>query len=413
MRNKITLALIALITLPLGIYAQNEETPEDQNVKTFAPITTGVSFLGVAPDARGGGLGDVGGATTPDENSQYWNPSKYAFINGVGGATVSYVPWLRKIVSDIDLVSATGFYKIKDVQTVAMSFRFFSIGKVLFKKNALDTPIDFKPYDLALDASYSRILAKGFSMGVALRFIWSDLTGGASADNEQYMYPGWSIAADISGFYTKEVTFAWGKGCGSFGFNISNIGKKIDYSNGSDPQSSAFIPANLRLGGSFKMPFDQYNHLSLNVDINKLLVPARPVQAEGESLEDYTARKNEYYEMDPITGIFRSFADMPDGSKFDFGYKIRQLNFSLGLEYDYKNMFLARIGYYNESELNGNRKYVTFGAGFRLNVFELDVAYVLSVARNNPLDQTLRFTLGFNMAGLKKLANNDRNAEGL
>ncbi|MBQ1752473.1 MAG: PorV/PorQ family protein, partial [Paludibacteraceae bacterium] len=173
MKNKITIALVALITLPMGLFAQNDETPVD----VFAPITTGVSFLTVAPDARGGGMGDVGGATTPDENSQYWNPSKYAFINGVGGATVSYVPWLRKIVADIDLVSASGFYKIKDVQTVAMSFRFFSIGKVLVKKSADDTPLEVKPYDLALDASYSRILAKGFSMGVALRFIWSDLSG--------------------------------------------------------------------------------------------------------------------------------------------------------------------------------------------------------------------------------------------
>ena len=266
MKNKITIALVALFTLPMGLFAQNDETP----VEVFAPITTGVSFLTVAPDARGGGMGDVGGATTPDENSQYWNPSKYAFIKGVGGATVSYVPWLRKIVSDIDLVSASVFYKIKDVQTVAMSFRFFSIGKVLVKKSADDTPLEVKPYDLALDASYSRILAKGFSMGVALRFIWSDLSGGSTVHDEQYLSPGWSIAADISGFYTKDVNFAWGKGCGSFGFIISNIGKKIDYGNG-DSRSSAFIPANLRLGGSFKMPFDHYNHLSLNVDINKLL----------------------------------------------------------------------------------------------------------------------------------------------
>lgn len=406
MKRKISLLLIILTVLPFSLMAQEDESI----VEVFAPITTGVSFLGVAPDARGGGMGDTGGATTPDENSQYWNPSKYAFINGVGGATVSYVPWLRKIVSDIDLVSATGFYKIKDVQTVAMSFRFFSIGKVLIKKDAVDQGIEVKPYDLALDASYSRILAKGFSMGVALRFIWSDLSGGHTADGADYITPGWSIAADISGFYTKDVDFSWGKGCGSFGFNISNIGKKIDYG---DTKSSAFIPANLRLGGSFKMPFDQYNHLSLNVDINKLLVPARPVQGENETTEEYQTRLNEYYEMDPITGIFKSFADMPDNSPFDFGYKLRQLNFSIGLEYDYKNMFLARIGYYNESKLNGNRKYVTFGAGFRLNVFELDVAYVLSVAKNNPLDQTLRFTLGFNMAGLKKLAQNDREAEGL
>lgn len=378
---------------------------QESSADVFSPITTGAGFLTVGPDARAGGIGDTGGATAPDENSQFWNPSKYAFINGIGGATISYVPWLRKIVSDIDLVSATGFYKIKDVQTVAASFRFFSIGQVLIKKDQSDPGYNVKPYDLAVDVSYSRILAKNFSMGVALRFIWSDLTGGHTAEGADYITPGWSIAADISGYYGQDVDFSWGKGRGAFGFNISNIGKKLEYG---DYRSAAFIPTQLKLGGHFRMPFDQYNGMSLSVDINKLLVPARPIyNPDIETEAEYQDRLDKYYKMDPITGIGASFADMPDGTRFNFGYKMKQLTFSLGLEYDYKNMVFVRMGYFNESQQMGNRKYITFGAGFHYNVFEIDVAYDLAVARNNPLDQTLKFTLGFNMAGLKKLASND------
>ena len=399
MKNKIILAISLLITLPNLLWAQDEASAE--TIQTFTPITTGVSFLTVAPDARGGGLGDVGAATTPDADAQYWNPAKYAFISADGGASVSYVPWLRKLVSDIDLVSASGYYKIKDVQTVAASFRFFSLGNVLIQKEPGDNGLNIKPYDLAVDVSYSRILTKNFSMGVALRFIWSDLTGGYSADGE-YVTPGWSIAADISGYYGQKVPFDWGTGFGAFGFNISNIGKKIEYG---DYRSAAFLPTNLRLGGSFTMPIDQYNHISLNVDLNKLLVPSRPIyNSDVETEEQYQARLDEYYKMDPITGIGRSFVDMPDGTPYDFVQQLKKVNFSLGLEYDYNEQFFGRIGYYNEDQQMGNRKYVTFGAGFKLNVFALDVAYVLSVTKNNPLDQTLRFTLGFNMNGLKVLS---------
>jgi hypothetical protein len=399
MKNKIIIAISLLITLPNLLWAQDEATEE--TIQAFTPITTGVSFLTVAPDARGGGLGDVGAATTPDADAQYWNPAKYAFISAEGGASVSYVPWLRKLVSDIDLISASGYYKIKDVQTVAASFRFFSLGNVLIQKEPGDNGLNIKPYDLAVDVSYSRMLTKNFSMGVALRFIWSDLTGGYSADGE-YVTPGWSIAADISGYYGQKVPFAWGTGYGAFGFNISNIGKKVEYG---DYRSAAFLPTNLRLGGSFTMPIDQYNHISLNVDLNKLLVPSRPIyNSDIETEEEYQARLDEYYNMDPITGIGRSFVDMPDGTPYDFVQQLNKVNFSLGLEYDYNEQFFGRIGYFNESKQMGNRKYVTFGAGFKLNVFALDVAYVLSVTKNNPLDQTLRFTLGFNMNGIKVLS---------
>jgi hypothetical protein len=401
MKNKILFAIALLLCIPNVVWAQDEADVLQETIQTFTPITTGVSFLGVAPDARGGGLGDVGAATAPDADAQYWNPAKYAFISAEGGATVSYVPWLRKLVSDIDLVSASGYYKIKDVQTVAASFRFFSLGNVLIQKEPGDNGQNIKPYDLAVDVSYSRMLTKNFSMGVALRFIWSDLTGGYSADGE-YVEPGWSIAADISGYYGQKVDFDWGKGFGAFGFNISNIGKKVEYG---DYRSAAFLPTNLRLGGSFTMPIDMYNHISLNVDLNKLLVPSRPIyNPDVETEEEYQKRLDEYYEMDPITGIGRSFVDMPDGTPYDFVQQLYKVNFALGIEYDYNEQFFGRIGYSNESKQMGNRKYMTFGAGFKLNVFSLDVAYVLSVTNNSPLDQTLRFTLGFNMNGLKVLS---------
>lgn len=407
MKNKILFAIALLLCIPNVVWAQDEADDSQETIQTFTPITTGVSFLGVAPDARGGGLGDVGAATAPDADAQYWNPAKYAFISAEGGATVSYVPWLRKLVSDIDLVSASGYYKIKDVQTVAASFRFFSLGNVLIQKEPRDNGQNIKPYDLAVDVSYSRMLTKNFSMGVALRFIWSDLTGGYSADGE-YVEPGWSIAADISGYYGQKVDFDWGKGYGAFGFNISNIGKKVEYG---DYRSAAFLPTNLRLGGSFTMPIDMYNHISLNVDLNKLLVPSRPIyNSDIETQEEYQERLDEYYEMDPITGIGRSFIDMPDGTPYDFVQQLNKVNFALGIEYDYNEQFFGRIGYSNESKQMGNRKYMTFGAGFKLNVFSLDVAYVLSVTKNNPLDQTLRFTLGFNMNGLKVLSGTEEEA---
>ena len=407
MKNKILFAIALLLCIPNVVWAQDEADDSQETIQTFTPITTGVSFLGVAPDARGGGLGDVGAATAPDADAQYWNPAKYAFISAEGGATVSYEPWLRKLVSDIDLVSASGYYKIKDVQTVAASFRFFSLGNVLIQKEPRDNGQNIKPYDLAVDVSYSRMLTKNFSMGVALRFIWSDLTGGYSADGE-YVEPGWSIAADISGYYGQKVDFDWGKGYGAFGFNISNIGKKVEYG---DYRSAAFLPTNLRLGGSFTMPIDMYNHISLNVDLNKLLVPSRPIyNSDIETQEEYQERLDEYYEMDPITGIGRSFIDMPDGTPYDFVQQLYKVNFALGIEYDYNEQFFGRIGYSNESKQMGNRKYMTFGAGFKLNVFSLDVAYVLSVTKNNPLDQTLRFTLGFNMNGLKVLSGTEEEA---
>lgn len=391
--KKFSIFLIAIFSLT-NIFGQASLVEGDVDV--FNPITTGVPFLSIAPDARGGAMGDVGAATSPDAYSQYWNPSKFAFIDGAGGVSLSYTPWLRKLVKDIDLAYLSGYYKIADIQTVSASLRYFSLGEVMIRKDATSPAITAKPYDLAVDASYARILAENFSMGVTLRFIYSDLLGGAPVEEAESLTPGAAVAADISAFYSSPVVFPEGEGFARGGLNISNIGSKLSYG---DDLNMAFLPTNMRLGGSLTYPLDPYNKLSVNLDLNKLLVPSRPVKGEDESDNDYEARLIEYNNSDPIAGIFTSFSDAPGG----FSEELQEIMWSLGLEYAYNNQFFARAGYFNESANKGNRKYATIGAGFKLNVFSLDVAYVVSVAQNNPLDQTLRFSLAFTLDGIKQL----------
>lgn len=368
------------------------------DVNVFNPITTGVPFLSIAPDARGGAMGDVGAATSPDAYSQYWNPAKFAFVDGAGGMSLSYTPWLRKLVKDIDLAYLSGYYKIADVQTVSASLRYFSLGEVMIRKDATSPAITAKPYDLAIDATYSRILAENFSMGVTLRFIYSDLLGGAPVEEAETLTPGAAVAADISAYYGAPVAFAEGEGFARGGLNISNIGSKISYG---DDLNMAFLPTNMRLGGSVTYPLDPYNKISANLDLNKLLVPSRPVKIDTETDTEYETRLLDYNNSDPIAGIFTSFGDAPGG----FSEELQEIMWSLGLEYAYNNQFFVRGGYFNESANKGNRKYATLGAGFKLNVFSLDVAYVISVAQNNPLDQTLRFSLAFTLDGIKQFAN--------
>ncbi len=388
--------LFLFSSLSSYVFAQASLEDDERDVNVFNPITTGVPFLSIAPDARGGAMGDVGAATSPDAYSQYWNPSKFAFIDGAGGVSLSYTPWLRKLVKDIDLAYLSGYYKIADIQTVSASLRYFSLGEVMIRKDATSPAITAKPYDLAVDASYARILAENFSMGVTLRFIYSDLLGGAPVEEAESLTPGAAVAADISAFYSSPVVFPEGEGFARGGLNISNIGSKLSYG---DDLNMAFLPTNMRLGGSLTYPLDPYNKLSVNLDLNKLLVPSRPVKGEDESDNDYEARLIEYNNSDPIAGIFTSFSDAPGG----FSEELQEIMWSLGLEYAYNNQFFARAGYFNESANKGNRKYATIGAGFKLNVFSLDVAYVVSVAQNNPLDQTLRFSLAFTLDGIKQL----------
>lgn len=374
-------------------------TVSDESGASFNPLQTAIPSLSIAPDAVGGGMGDVGAATRPDNSAQHWNASKYALAESKGGFSVSYTPWLRRIVNDIDLAYLSGYYKPTDRTAIGASFRYFSMGEINLT-GAPDTqgnPVPMgtaNPYELAVDASFSMMLSEYWSGGVALRFIYSDLFNGV--DDDDYSSTG-GVGADITFSFRKPVEIHGNTSYGGFGVAITNIGNKVSYDNGATQQ---FIPTNFRMGGSFEYAFDQYNALQLAVDINKLLVPTPYGSLDlYESEEEWRAARNEYYDTKSIPGIFKSLGDAPGG----FKEEMREFTFSVGLEYSYNRKFLVRGGYFNENQYKGNRKYFTVGAGFNLSIFQLNAAYVITKAPNNPLDRTLRFTLGFDMGGLRNI----------
>ncbi|MFV0472090.1 MAG: type IX secretion system outer membrane channel protein PorV [Paludibacteraceae bacterium] len=366
-----------LIILLLSFVSQAQE---------YNPIITAVPSLSIAPDSRGGGMGDVGAATSPDINSQFWNPAKYAFMESPAGVAVSYTPWLRKLVSGINLGYLAGYWKFDEYSAVSGSLRYFSMGEIAMTDEFGNFFADAMPNEMAIDAAYSRMLSDKWSAAVAFRYIRSDLNNGTSMLGGEEMNPGNAFAADIATYYNTLIPMATGDSKLAFGLNISNIGSKISYNDGQD---NLFIPTNLRLGASYDYPFDDYNKISISADINKLLVPTRP-----DTISD------DYYQIAPITGIFKSFNDAPGGMKEE----LKEIMWSVGAEYAYNNQFFVRGGYFNENQYKGNRKYFTAGVGFKLNVFQLDASYVISVAQSNPLDQTLRFSIGFDLAGLQELA---------
>ncbi|MBP3354304.1 MAG: type IX secretion system outer membrane channel protein PorV [Bacteroidales bacterium] len=398
MKYRVIIFTLVLSAFCQQLYAQKNE---------FNPITTGVASLNIAPDARGGALGDLGVATDPDVNSQYWNPAKYAFTESKGGLAISYTPWLRKLVNDINLAYVAGYWKFgrngNDPQALSATLRYFSLGSIQQTDDGGNVQNSVNPYEMAIDLAYSRKLTRSFSMAVALRFIYSDLGFDGSNDVKGAA----AFAADIAAYQTLYPIVGRSECQWSWGFNISNIGTKLSYDGGA---KSVFLPANLRLGTSFKFPVADYHTLSINLDLNKLLVPTAPraedyKDAEGNNdPEAFNAAKEEYNNMSAFKGIFKSFSDAPGG----FKEEMREIQVSTGLEYSYNQQFFARVGYYYENKYKGNRQYVTFGAGFSLSVFTLDAAYVLATAQSSPLDQTLRFTLGFDMAGLKDLIGSKR-----
>lgn len=371
---------------------------DDKNIKKeFAPINTAVPSLSIAHDARGGAMGDNGVSTLPDANSQYWNPAKYAFSTSSAGVSLSYTPWLRKLVNDVALVNLSGFYKIgsDDRQAIAASLRYFTFGEINdYDSNSGALLTTINPYEMAFDVSYSRKLSESYSMAVGLRYIRSDQ--GADADAE--MVPANAFAADVAGYLEKYVMLGNAEALWSFGFNISNIGTKVSYDGGATNQ---FLPTKLSIGTGLLYPIDDYNQIGAYVDLSKYLVPSEP-QLNGstaEDNEDFQKRKEEYNSMSPITGIFKSFGDSPLGFKGE----MKEIMASIGIEYSYNQQFFVRGGYYYESKDLGNRQYFSAGAGFRMSVFQLDAAYLLSTVPSNPLDQTLRFSLTFDMDGLKNL----------
>ena len=395
-------SLIMMIISPSLIFAQ-----DDIKDNEFNPVNTGVTTLGIAPDARGSAMGNLGAATDPDINSQYWNPSKYAFAYSSGGLGLSYTPWLRKLVNDIFLAYLTGYWKVGsgDNQAISASLRYFSLGEVTMNDDTGATLQTINPYEMAIDVGYSRKLSEKFSMGVALRYILSDLSYEDSYSGEQTTAAS-AFAADISGYYVTYPMVGRNECQFAFGFNINNIGSKVSYNNGAN---NAFLPTNLRLGASFMFPLADYHTMALGLDLNKLLVPTKPRQRDfdmdtPEGQAAYEEALDEWENMSPITGIFKSFSDAPGG----FKEELQEINLSVGAEYAYNQQFFARMGYYYENANKGGRSYFGFGAGFSLNVVRLDASYMLATAQSSPLDQTLRFTLSFDMDGLKDLIGKRR-----
>lgn len=368
----------------------------------FNPITTGVTSLSIAPDARGASLGDIGAATDPDANSQFWNPSKYAFAYSSGAVALNYTPWLRKLVNDIFLADVMGYWKIgrDDNQALSASLRYFSLGEVITSDDYGAAVQSLHPYELSFDIGYSRKLSSKYSMGVVLRYIYSDLGFSDSYAGNQTTGAS-AFSADISGYYTTYPIIGRNECQWSWGWNISNIGTKVSYNNGEDP---AFLPTNLRLGTTFMFPLADYHTLALSLDLNKLLVPAKPRESDydmdtPEGQAKYLDALENWENMSPITGIFRSFSDAPGG----FKEELREIQYSIGAEYSYNQQFFLRAGYYHESQYKGNRQYFGIGAGFAMNVLKIDAAYMIATAQTSPLDQTLRFTLTFDIDGLKEI----------
>ena len=395
--KKLLILSIILISTCTSLWAQDAKGNE---IQTFNPVMTGVTSLTIAPDSRAGAMGDVGAATDPDVNSQYWNPAKYPFAISPAGISLAYTPWLRQLVSDIDLANLTGYYRIGDYQAISGSLTYFSLGEVWVDEYTI------KPYEMAIDFAYSRMLSQTFSAAVALRYIHSNLNYNFDEDTSV----GHAFAADISMFYSNYVFVGRRECMINLGLNASNIGSKISYDGG---QTNQFIPTNLRIGASIMIPVNEYNTFSISGDANKLMVPTKPtykqflnekglVDEEGDyyraDYESYLAEIG-YNDMSPITGIFKSFADAPGG----FKEELQEIYWGVGVEYAYNNQFFLRGGYHHENEYKGNRKYFTLGTGFKMSVFSLDAAYLISTAQSNPLDQTLRFTLAFDLDGIREI----------
>ena len=385
---KLTKCIVAIAMMATALTTWAED---DIKTTEFNPVTTGVTMLGITPDARGASMGDLGAATEPDVNSQFLNPSKYAFAYSQAGISLSYTPWLRKIVNDIYLANLSAYYKIgsSDNQAVSASLRYFSLGEVMMSDVEGASQGTLNPFELSVDLGYSRKLSEKFSMGVALRYVLSDL--GTNTMNASESSSASAFAADISGYYTTFPVIGRNECQWSLGFNLSNIGSKVSYNGGNDP---AYLPANLRIGTAFTFPVADYNNFTLSLDANKLLVPAKPreVDFDGDNMA-YEDALQDWKDKSSISGIFDSFSD-------NFA---KRITYSVGAEYAYNQQFFLRGGYYYESKYAGNRQYFGLGAGFSLNVIKIDASYMIATAQNSPLDQTLRFTLSFDMDGIKGL----------
>ena len=397
--KKLFISLAALL-LAVTLSAQEERQPN--------PVITAMPSLSIAPDARGAGMADIGVATEADFNSQYWNPAKYAYMYTKGGITANYTPWLRKLVGDIDLAYLAGFYNFGELAGgIGASFTYFSMGDVQMTYENSTFIQTVRPNEWALDLSYFRKLHEYVSMSVALRFMYSDLNNGiqSSITPNTDLIPAWMLAADIALYYRQPIELPMGTSHFALGFTLKNLGGKMKYR---EDGSSNFIPASGNLGISYELPCDKYNFLTFSIETNKLLVPTRyskfAKDFDPNNAETWKMDEMEYSALTSAKGWFQSLHDAPLGAKEEF----EEVRWGAGIEYSYNKQFFARMGYSNENYYKGNRNVITFGAGFHLSIVTLDVSYCVGLAASNPLDQTMRFSLGFDLAGIKDLVNNKK-----
>ena len=375
----------------------------DKNV--LNAIQTAVPFLTIAPDSRSGAMGDVGVATAPDVNSQHWNIGKYAFLDSKGGFAISYTPWLRNLIPDINLAYLSGFFRVDDQQVISTSLRYFSLGNITFTNIDGSFAGQYNPNEFAIDAGYSRLFTDNFSGGIAFRFIRSDLTSGQQTSDGQDTKAGISFAADLGFYYQNQVNVGSSDGEWAAGISLTNMGTPIAYSVDADKTP---IPTNMRIGGRFTYNIDEYNDITIALDMNKLLVPTPPVY--DDSIYAATGEKVLVRGKEPpgsiVFGMIQSFYDAPgalrnNGTYSTFQEELNEIAYSAGVEYWYRKQFAIRTGYFHEHATKGNRKYFTIGVGLKLNVFALDFAYLVPTnGQNSPLANTLRFTLGFDFADL-------------
>lgn len=366
--------------------AYSQSLPTGQEVQ-YNPITTAVPFLTITPDSRHGAMGDAGVATSPDANAQHWNASKFAFVQDKFGFALSYTPWLRQLVNDINLAYLSGYYQIDNLQTIGSSLRYFSMGDILLTDQNGTSLANVSPNEFAFDFSYARKLSDNFSGGVAIRYIRSDLSGGIGT--ETYT-PAHTFATDVSFYYNHNFGRSSNDQSISAGINLSNIGGKISYDDG---QNKEFLPANMRLGTTYSKQFDNYNAISFSFDLNKLMVPTPQVNSETDNGSGVIVLPDNSSNMSVISSIFSSFSDAPGG----FKEELQEINLSTGIEYWYNRQFAIRAGYFYESEYKGNRKFFSTGLGVKMNICSIDFSYLIPIHQNNPLANTVRFTLLFDV----------------
>ena len=366
----------------------------------FNTITTAVPFLMIAPDARAGAMGDAGVSSTPDANSMHWNPAKLAFIDKGMGFSLSYSPWLRNIVPDISLAYLSGYKRLDDRQVIGVSLLYFSLGSITHTNDLGDPLGNYQPNELAVDASYARKFSETISGAVSARYIHSNLTNGQFTGGSTTK-PGSSIAADVAVYSSMPVTFDNMTGKFAWGVNISNIGAKISYSN--DNVRKDFIPTNLRFGPSLTLDFDDYNTMTFMVDFNKLLVPTPPIYdtAKDASTGNYKILRGKNPDVSVPLGMLQSFYDAPGG----FSEEMAEFSIATGVEYWYDKQFALRGGFFYENKNKGNRKFFSLGAGLKYNVFGLDFSYLIPMEQQNPLANTLRFSLLFDLDAFQEQSN--------